>query len=50
MSVIEYDAKALAADAPDIERLAGVEGLSAHSKSVRKRLERNGEARNPNDE
>ncbi len=39
ISVIEYDAKALAADAPDIERLAGVEGLSAHSKSVRKRLE-----------
>jgi len=38
ISVIEYDAKALAADAPDIERLAGVEGLSAHSKSVRKRL------------
>jgi len=50
ISVIEYDAKALAADAPDIERLAGVEGLSAHSQSVRKRLERNGEVRNPNDE
>ena len=50
ISVIEYDAKALAADAPDIERLAEVEGLSAHSQSVRKRLERNGEVRNPNDE
>jgi histidinol dehydrogenase len=42
MSVVEYDAKALAADAPDIERLAEVEGLSAHAESVRKRLKRNG--------
>ncbi len=39
MSVIEYDAEALEADAPDILRLAEVEGLTAHAESVRKRLE-----------
>jgi histidinol dehydrogenase len=38
MSVTEYDAAALAADAPDIERMAGTEGLTAHAESVRKRL------------
>lgn len=39
MSVVEYDAAALAADAPDIERMAETEGLTAHAESVRKRLE-----------
>ena len=39
MSVAEYDAAALAADAPDIERMAETEGLTAHAESVRKRLE-----------
>jgi len=42
MSVVEYTAEALAADAPDIYRMAGVEGLSAHAESVRRRLERTG--------
>jgi len=40
MSVIEYDQAALAEDAEDIVRLAGVEGLLAHAESVRKRLEK----------
>ncbi len=44
MSVVEYTAEALAADAPDIYRMAGVEGLSAHAESVRRRLERAGGA------
>ncbi|HET6442171.1 MAG TPA: histidinol dehydrogenase [Phycisphaerae bacterium] len=39
MSVIEYDKRALAADADDIQRLAETEGLTAHAESVRKRLE-----------
>jgi histidinol dehydrogenase len=39
MSVTEYDAAALAADAPDIQRMAETEGLTAHAESVRKRLE-----------
>jgi histidinol dehydrogenase len=40
MSVVEYDRQALAADAPDIYRMAETEGLSAHAESVRKRLEK----------
>ena len=39
MSVTEYDADALAADAADIERMAETEGLTAHAESVRKRLD-----------
>jgi len=39
MSVVAYDADALAADAPDIVRMAETEGLTAHAESVRKRLE-----------
>ncbi|HUX14945.1 MAG TPA: histidinol dehydrogenase, partial [Phycisphaerae bacterium] len=39
MSVIEYDTRALAADADDFQRLAETEGLTAHAESVRKRLE-----------
>jgi len=39
MSVVEYNREALAADAPDILRMAEVEGLTAHAASVRKRLE-----------
>jgi histidinol dehydrogenase len=42
MSVVEYDSKALAADADDVCRLAEVEGLTAHAESIRKRLKRNG--------
>jgi histidinol dehydrogenase len=38
MSVIEYEQRALAADADDIYRMADVEGLTAHAESVRKRL------------
>jgi histidinol dehydrogenase len=38
MSVTEYNSKALAADAGDIFRMAGAEGLTAHAESVRKRL------------
>jgi histidinol dehydrogenase len=38
MSVIEYAEGALAEDAGDIERLARVEGLTAHAESVLKRL------------
>ena len=34
-SIIEYDAEMLAASADDIIRLAQVEGLDAHGKSVR---------------
>jgi histidinol dehydrogenase len=40
MSVVEYDRQALAADAPDIYRMAETEGLTAHAESVRKRLEK----------
>jgi histidinol dehydrogenase len=40
MSVVEYDRGALAADAPDIYRMAETEGLSAHAESVRKRLDK----------
>jgi len=39
MSVVAYDAGALAADAPDIVRMADTEGLTAHAESVRKRLD-----------
>jgi histidinol dehydrogenase len=39
MSVVEYTAEALAADAPDIERMAQMEGLTAHAACVRRRLE-----------
>jgi len=39
MSVIAYEPDALAADAPDLLRMAEVEGLAAHAESVRKRLE-----------
>jgi histidinol dehydrogenase len=39
MSVVTYDRHALAADAPDIFRMAEVEGLAAHAESVKKRLE-----------
>jgi histidinol dehydrogenase len=35
MSIIEYDQKKLAASADDIIRLAEVEGLDAHAKSVK---------------
>jgi len=42
MSVMEYDAAALAADAADIQRMAETEGLTAHAESVRKRLESQG--------
>ena len=38
MSVTEYDRKSLAADAPDIFRMADTEGLTAHAESVRRRL------------
>jgi len=38
MSVVEYDRAALAADAPDICRMAEIERLGAHAESVRKRL------------
>jgi len=38
MSVTEYDAGALEADASDIERMAEMEGLTAHARSVRRRL------------
>jgi len=38
MSVTEYDASALEADAPDVYRMAETEGLTAHAESVRKRL------------
>lgn len=38
MSVTEYDAAALEADATDICRMAETEGLTAHARSVRKRL------------
>jgi len=38
MSVTQYDADALEADAPDIYRMAETEGLTAHAESVRKRL------------
>lgn len=37
-SVIEYTAEALAAEAPDVIRLASVEGLTAHAASVQRRL------------
>jgi len=40
MSVVEFDRQALAADAPDLYRMAETEGLSAHAESVRKRLEK----------
>lgn len=40
MSVTEYDAAALEADAADIERMAETEGLTAHAESVRKRLDK----------
>ena len=39
MSVTEYDASALEADAADIQRMAETEGLTAHAESVRKRLD-----------
>ncbi len=39
MSVIQYDRDALVEDTEDIVQLAGVEGLTAHAESVRKRLE-----------
>jgi histidinol dehydrogenase len=39
MSVVEYTREALAADAPDILRMAETEGLTAHAASVKKRLE-----------
>jgi len=38
MSVTEYDAAALEADAADIRRMAETEGLTAHARSVRRRL------------
>jgi len=38
MSVTEYDRKALAADAPDIFRMAETEGLTGHAMSVLKRV------------
>ncbi len=41
MSVIRYDRDALVEDTEDVVRLAGVEGLTAHAESVRKRLEGN---------
>ena len=47
MSVVEYDRGALAADAPDIYRMAETEGLLAHAESVRKRLEKNLVSRSP---
>jgi histidinol dehydrogenase len=34
-SIIEYDAEMLDASSEDIIRLAGIEGLDAHAKSVR---------------
>ena len=37
-TVLEYTQAALAAHAPDIERLAGVEGLEAHARSVAVRV------------
>ncbi len=40
MSVIAYERGALEADAADIDRMAEVEGLTAHAASVRKRLGR----------
>jgi histidinol dehydrogenase len=39
MSVTNYEYEGLAADAPDILRMAEVEGLAAHAESVKKRLE-----------
>jgi len=38
MSVVEYGREALIRDADDICRMAGVEGLTAHAESVRKRI------------
>jgi len=38
-SVISYDPQALAAEADDIRRMAGIEGLTAHGESVSLRLE-----------
>ncbi|MEA3368383.1 MAG: histidinol dehydrogenase, partial [Planctomycetota bacterium] len=40
MSVVEYDASALEADAPDVYSMAETEGLTAHAESVRKRLDK----------
>jgi histidinol dehydrogenase len=42
ISVIEYDAEALRGQAADISRLARVEGLQAHARSVAARLGRTG--------
>ncbi|HEY3353968.1 MAG TPA: histidinol dehydrogenase [Polyangia bacterium] len=39
-TVLEYTAAALARHAPDIERLADVEGLAAHARAVARRLGR----------
>jgi histidinol dehydrogenase len=39
-SIIEYDKKRLAASADDIIRLAEVEGLDAHARSVRIRQDK----------
>ena len=39
MSVVSYEYEGLAADAPDLFRMAEAEGLAAHAESVRKRLE-----------
>lgn len=39
MSVVEFGRDALEADSADLYRMAGVEGLTAHAESVRKRLE-----------
>ncbi len=41
-TVLEYTPEGLAAHADDIQRLAAVEGLDAHGRSVRLRLERSG--------
>jgi histidinol dehydrogenase len=45
-TVLEYTPEGLAAHAADIERLAKVEGLDAHGRSVRIRLERAGKLQN----
>ncbi|MDP6380299.1 MAG: histidinol dehydrogenase, partial [Phycisphaerae bacterium] len=41
-SIIEYDADALAAEGPDAVRLAETEGLDAHARSIRMRIEKKG--------